>query len=259
MVDSELLLLRRQSEQHAERVVLIGPMASSTQAWRPVADALQTRFEVVAVEYPGCGGAPFSPLGSVASLASRVRASVAALPPKPTHLVGYSFGSWVAQQIAAGDSALRSLTLIGTSHQAHPMGVAMLTHWLRLLEKVGPEAFLPEFCFWTFRPQTFEQVPAIVETYVKVTMKSCGAEVIADQMRTAAIYHEGVKLESIRVPTQLLRGAEDNFWPKFGFDVVAAAIAGCKVAELPRAAHAVLFEAPQLVTEHLLSFMAAQR
>lgn len=98
-------------------VVLLHPVGLDWSAWLPVAIRLAARRPVFAPSLRGHGRstAP-DPPWTVPELAADVHAAFAERSLLPAHVVGWSLGGMVAQQLALDHpSAVRSLTLVSTT------------------------------------------------------------------------------------------------------------------------------------------------
>jgi pimeloyl-ACP methyl ester carboxylesterase len=84
-------------------LVLIHGLGSARTVWKPVAPGLADAFDVIALDLPGHGetpwveGTPMDPR----SLADSVVETLDALGAGRAHLVGNSYGGWVACEVAA--------------------------------------------------------------------------------------------------------------------------------------------------------------
>lgn len=92
--------------------------------YRPLAEAIEPRWEVVAIEAPGRGGAPGPlPADFGALCAAQEKAVLAAARP-PYVLFGHSLGGWVAfriaQRLARSPRAPAALALSGCRPPGHP-------------------------------------------------------------------------------------------------------------------------------------------
>lgn len=96
-------------------VLLIMGLGGGRHMWQPLVDELDG-VETIAVDPPGVGRSttPYRPL-SMVELAQVYARLVRALGFDAVHVVGFSFGGTVAQQLALSHPAVvRSLTLVGT-------------------------------------------------------------------------------------------------------------------------------------------------
>jgi pimeloyl-ACP methyl ester carboxylesterase len=246
-----------EGSQNEQRLLLLNPFFSGMQAWKAVLPYFTSKYEAVLVDYPGFGEVRAAPIESIEELSRRIAEVVEALPEKPLHVVGFSFGSWVAQQIAAAQpSALRSLTLIGTSDRIYQHGIHIVTEWLKILDVLGMEAVVAQLGLWSFSTQTFEQNPTFLSKYVRGTMAACAdPEVLRNHLEACLHYRQGAALERIKVPTLILRGDLDFLYPRFCSVLLNEAIAGSRMQEIPEAAHAVLWEKTAAVIGSINSFL----
>ena len=98
-----------------ETVLLLHSSASSSAQWRPLTEALQPRWHVLAPDLHGYGQTDPRPGSASPGFADAVALADAVLAesPEPIHLVGHSYGAAVALRFAADwPERLRSLTLI---------------------------------------------------------------------------------------------------------------------------------------------------
>ena len=92
--------------------------------WTPFFQAVSDKFDMIVPEHPGFGQSDNPDwLQSVSDLALFYLDVIDAMNLKDVHLVGNSFGGWIAAEMAVRDcSKLKSLTLIG------PAGLAPAGH-----------------------------------------------------------------------------------------------------------------------------------
>ena len=90
-------------------LVLLHGIGSRWQVWTPVLDALQSRFDVIALDLPGFGDSPMPPPGTPAgvdSLCDLVVESLGELGVQRFHVAGTSLGGLVALDLAGRGEAL---------------------------------------------------------------------------------------------------------------------------------------------------------
>ena len=93
-------------------IVCLHSSAGSRAQWRPLADALGTRWRVVTPDLHGHGSSPAWPTGALNTLDVDADAVMRLSGPAPVHLVGHSYGAAVALQLALRQpERVRSLTL----------------------------------------------------------------------------------------------------------------------------------------------------
>src|SRR3984957_17806436 len=94
-------------------LVLLQHFRGNLDNWDPaLIDALAASRRVVTFDNAGVGGSPGTTPGTIEQMARDAIAFIAALDPGPVDLLGFSIGSFVAQQIALTRPAIvRSLVL----------------------------------------------------------------------------------------------------------------------------------------------------
>ncbi|GHJ48015.1 hydrolase [Catellatospora sp. TT07R-123] len=100
-----------------ELLVLVHGLGGTWRLWRPVLPALESRYEVLAVDLPGFGDSPVAPRADVAAFAD----AVAALAGRPFHAVGSSLGGGVALELGRRGLA-RSVTAFAPIGFWGPLG-----------------------------------------------------------------------------------------------------------------------------------------
>jgi pimeloyl-ACP methyl ester carboxylesterase len=169
-----------------EPLLLAMGTAASLGMWMPVEAALSERYDVVSYDYPGLGDSDRGdrPM-TAANLAEDTHALLDALSIPRAHVVGWSMGSAVAQELALGyPDQVASLVLYGTwarrdgfsnalmTALKHPWDTGDLETALVTLGVVYSPEFLeaPEFekfVAWTtpLAPATPEQIRTVAEQW----------------------------------------------------------------------------------------------
>lgn len=252
-----MLKHHRMGPSEAPRLVLLNALGSTSNIWRPLVSALQADYELILLEFPGFAGSPPEAYASVTDLSRMVAETLSALPEKPHHIVGYSFGSWVGQHLALeGIQEARSLILLGSAYKIYELGIQMIEDWLRTLDRMGLEAMLRQLAFWSFSPATFDAQPSISDNYVQVCLAGCkNPEMYRYQLQACTAFRNGVALNEMTCPTLILRGEHDIFYPKHCCMELRDRIPGSRWEEIPRAGHAILFENPGEVLGSIKRFL----
>jgi pimeloyl-ACP methyl ester carboxylesterase len=252
MVEIQLL-----NSANSERVLFLNPMGATKEFWEPVAFLFKDDFEICFCEYPGYSTNPYKPYHSVGDIALSINIQLLDLEPKPIHIIGFSFGSWVAQQIISiGQIKPSSLVLIGSSERIYEHGKVMIKNWLNLYEPLGINYILAQIGLWSFYTKTFEEVPDLLNNYIKRTVSGVNDnEAVLSQMRVALYYTESIDLSMIECPALILRGTFDHFFPKFCSEHLISHIKNSMLVEVPNSAHAAVIENPFFVGKQLIKFI----
>ncbi|YAR63596.1 alpha/beta fold hydrolase [Bacillus cytotoxicus] len=76
-------------------------------------------FEIILIDYPGFQNTEYHYVSSIQELTQLVTNTINELDEKPLHLIGYSFGGYVAQNLVMNSNLnVKTLTLIGSSKKS---------------------------------------------------------------------------------------------------------------------------------------------
>lgn len=241
-------------------VVFLSGLRHPRTMWRKQVDALRDRYRCVMIDWPGQGtSAQPAERCTIAEMAAAVREVIYLEGWGGVHLVGFSMGGMAALSLAAGNSPrLRSLTLIGTSADREP--------WILLKCVYGPMLWMIRRWGWALMPgvcvHLFYSLCYIWRTKrgtyaaLKRMIVECGP--LRDAALADAVVHrEGLtdtQLESIRVPTVVMRGRWDlvRHFRESRRLVSRIPHAERRVHTSRRSGHGVCAEDPDFVLQHLL-------
>ena len=141
-------------------VLLIAGLGDPVEAWQPQLDGLSDRYLLTAFDNRGAGRTPLpeGPL-SASTMADDAAALLRALEIPNAHVVGFSMGSAIAQELALRHPELvRSLVLVSTYARPDALFRAQLKFW-RWLPEVAPSerAFFEAFFTWLYTPRARER------------------------------------------------------------------------------------------------------
>ncbi|MBE1555424.1 alpha/beta fold hydrolase [Sporosarcina limicola] len=240
-----------------ERIIFFNPLASDFTVWKSMVNFFKEDYEVVLIDYPGYGLSPYEPIQSLEWLSDKILSQLQTLDLKPTHLIGYSFGSWIAQRLATSELLnIKTLSLIGSSAHVYQLGIFMTEGWLEILETCGVDAMLKQLSYWSFHPLTFQQNPKLLNIYVRSSKKGINnIETLKDQIKAISNYQEATDLSRISVPTLILRGEYDISYPKFCSEKLIKLIKDTTYIEIEHSAHSTLWEQPKEVIKAVSTFL----
>jgi pimeloyl-ACP methyl ester carboxylesterase len=250
--------LRTINPQGHQRLVCFSPMGASPSLWDHVLGLMDQSWEIVHVNYPGYGTQKYQPFDSIDSFAVEIANEMNALEVKPTHLLGYSFGSWVTQYVMEYlTTEPCSLVLIGSSEKIYQQGISLLNSWLDISLTEGIEAVLRQVSLWSFYTKTFEQVPSLVRTFTDASLKAIQTpEAIIGQIRMSLACTKTLDLERFSGPVLIIRGEYDNFYPRFCSENLLRRFRNAELIEFPDSGHAVLSESAFGCSKSIRKFFA---
>ena len=244
-----------------EPLLIVNGTSQSLGAWAETAPVLASRFRVVTYDLRGLGG---SERGdgemTVASLAADAFALIDALELERPHVLGYSLGSAIAQELAlAHPDRVASLVLLCTWGRTDGFQRAVITglsHPWRtgdLLDALGALgiAFSPQLLDSPeFGPMVEQMLPLFPQTpeQIAATVEQWDADLGHDTLD---------RLHAITAPTLVVSGEQDLLTPPWQGKAVADRIPGARLHALtgPGSSHALGLERAEEVLPVVLDFL----
>lgn len=240
-------------------MLLLHGYASNAQAWRPVIDRLDGRFQMAAVDLVGFGWStryPTRPLTGDA-YAERLLGILDGLGWARAHVVGQSWGAGLAQRLAAAHpDRVDRLVLVATVDPSRMLwlGTAGLRLGIRFpflariavarAQRVAARAS-------GVRPR--ELARAYVEP-----LRLAGTGAFLDRFVAEHATSSHLDLGRITSPTLVIGPLEDKVVLPEVTRSVAARIPGSRYVPLAGAGHSVAAEAPDLVADLVAEFLAEE-
>ncbi|WZO96253.1 alpha/beta fold hydrolase [Isosphaeraceae bacterium EP7] len=241
-------------------VVLLHGYPFDRTTWSDQVEALAGDYRLITPDLPGHGRSPAIPgTLTIDEMAEEVVALIESLQlPAPPVVGGLSMGGYVALAIAENNPELvRALLLLNTRAGIDSPSTARGRKELAtMVEEAGsPElavrASLPKL----FAPATYQAKPELVERMGRV-MRGASAEGVAAAARGMAVRPDRTDfLGSIKVPTLVLAGEEDQLIPLEESRTMAAAIPGARFVVVPGAGHLAPLEQPERTNAALREFL----
>jgi pimeloyl-ACP methyl ester carboxylesterase len=206
--------------------------ASDAGLWLPFVADLATHHDVIAPEHPGFGSSDTPAwLDTIPDLASFYLDLLDQLDLTNVHLVGFDLGGWIAAELAVRNTRrLASLTLVGAAG-IHVPGVAQVDPFLRTDEQRIRDLF---------------HDPARADDMVKRAARPEFEDIgLKNQTTTARLTwqprgydpHLAKWLHRIDVPTLLVWGANDRFFPPEFATAWQKLIPGAKLTVIAQCGH----------------------
>ncbi|MEU8986474.1 alpha/beta hydrolase [Streptomyces sp. NPDC048558] len=239
-------------------VLLIAGLSDPAEAWQAQLDGLSDRHRVIAFDNRGSGRTPLpdGPM-SVAMMADDAAELLRAFQIDRAHVVGFSGGSAIAQELALRHpEAVRSLVLMSTWARADAYFTSMTRFWRWLVTQAPDErAMLEAFFLWIYTPRA--HADGTVERFIQETLAfpyPQSAEAFQRQLEAFMPHDTLDRLPGITAPALVLAGERDIAAPpRFG-RTVADAIPGARFEILAEEAHQPFQESPDVFNARVGDF-----
>lgn len=252
-----------------EVVCLLNGLAMHTKAWYPFLDDLPG-YDVLLWDYLGQGdsSAPDEPF-TIPDLAGMLRAILDHLGIARVHLMGVSYGGFVALDFARlASERLHTLTLSGILlsrertfelyqamslrfYEGGPALFPLYTHYL--YEKIFGERFL-----LAIPPETFEAMRLRFEERYLDRIHSLVRLTLAQDPFFDGLEARLPEYRAVTTPTLILAGEQDRAIPIWAQAKLAEVFLNSRFELLPEAGHVVYLERRDLFFPRLLRFLASR-
>ncbi|MEU5976068.1 alpha/beta fold hydrolase [Streptomyces sp. NPDC047315] len=239
-------------------VLLVAGLGDPVEAWAAQLDGLADRYRVIGFDNRGAGRTPL-PDGelSVARMADDAAELLRALGVGAAHVVGFSGGSAIAQELALRrPAAVRSLVLTSTwaRADAYLNNMTRFWHWL-VAEAPDERAMLEAFFLWIYTPRAHAD-GTVQRTVDEALAFAHPQSATAFQRQLAAFARHDTldRLPGITAPTLVLAGEHDIATPPRLGRIVADAIPGARFEVLAGEAHQPFQESPEAFNARVRAF-----
>jgi 3-oxoadipate enol-lactonase len=243
-------------------VVWLQGTGESRQGWAAQIAELSERFRCIATDHRDAGESsyvsdPYTP----ADLADDAASVMDSLGLAPAHLVGYSLGGAVAQELAiARPDLVRSLALLSTWAASDGWFIAQMRSWqsLRRQHWNDEQAFLDSLGAWLWSPATYA-VPGLVEglhTIMQAEDPPQRPDGWIRQCDADAAHAAGSRLGSVTAPTLVIVGEDDICTPPRYARELCGLLPSAELVTVPDAGHGALAEKSADVNAAISAFLA---
>lgn len=252
---------------NGDAVVFIHGLGGSLNAWTPLLPALPNQ-RCVRMDLPGAGrshkayalgqSTPHGGSLSVAVHADAVRRVCESQGITRAHFVGHSFGTLIAQHLAAETPALvRSLTLFGALAEPRQTLRDVMTARAPVAREQGMFAIAEGTSEFSLSASTKQTQPVTV-AYVREAIGAQDAEGYARNCEALAAA-KSARLELIRCPTLIVNGDEDQVTVLSGARQLAERLVNARLEVFSRCGHWPMFERTAESQRALRDFLQSVR
>jgi pimeloyl-ACP methyl ester carboxylesterase len=244
-------------------LLLVAGLASDSQSWLPVRDALAARFRLVLPDNRGCGRTrPQEAPLSVPQMADDCAVLLEALGIPRAHVLGHSMGGMIALELAARHPArVERLVLAGTgavtARTATVMGDLAAARETGMPQELWFRLLFP----WLFRPKFFEYPETVAEAArlsAAYPYPQSDAAFRAQYEASRAYRRHVEAAAAVRAPTLVLNAALDLLMTPADADRTFSGIAQRRSAVIDGAAHSMHWDRPEDFVREVVAFLEQQ-
>jgi len=256
-------------------ILLISGSSSDMNAWQPsMLRDLSSNHTVIVFDNRGVGNTtPGSKPFSIQQLANDSAGLLDAQGIRKADVLGYSLGSFVAQQLTVSHSEkVNRLVLVAAScggKEAVPRNPELETFFSEMLNKsinnipIAPQdvktllAISMGSAWIELHPNFLETIPNDIDLFAGIPPNT-----IMEQNDIAqdwqATNWSGIcdELTKIAIPTLIITGTHDNNVPSANSLVIAGKIPGAWLVQIKDAGHALFDQYPEKLNRVLLTFLS---
>jgi pimeloyl-ACP methyl ester carboxylesterase len=245
-----------------EPLLLIAGLASDSQSWGPVVANLARTHRVLLLDNRGAGRTRIKDQRiDIAGIADDGAALLDHLGHPRATIVGHSMGGFVAMELALRHPArVGRLVLAACASACSRRNSLLLGDWARDLDAAGdPASWFRALFYWIFSPAFFADERVLAEA-LRLALAYPYPQTAAQfrsQVEAIAAFDCGTRIAGLRVPVQVLAGANDILFPLAEVEALARALPQATLKVLSNAAHAIALESPVAFAAAVRDFAAS--
>jgi len=229
-------------------LVLIMGHGLTHKFWEDQLPSYSQHFRCLTFDNRGVGQTDVTPRGfTIDDMADDTFGLLDALDIRNAHVAGISMGGSIAMAMALKHpDRLRSLSLHSTMGRPYPHIKLRYDILIRITELNEPDLWAKTTAFTAFAMNYVNDHPDVMEQEIvrrraqRKRMSDDEVEGIIGQYIAFSTYDPFARLSSIRLPTQITVGSEDNVTPPRYSEDLHAQIAGSELVVFPGAPHRTL-------------------
>jgi pimeloyl-ACP methyl ester carboxylesterase len=196
-------------------------------------------------------------------MAADTAALMDAVGIKKAHVLGYSMGGMIAQEMALNyPQKIAGLILVATDCgislriKAKPETTRRFSEMIRL----GTDEAKLAAAGCLFAKQTFESKPKVIQRYTEVSQRFPASQKILAKQWAAVTQHDACRrLSQISSPTLAITGSEDVLIPQKNAAILAERIPDAQKISIDGGGHLFLIEQPRQFNEAVIKFLQELR
>ena len=245
---------------NGEPLVLIPGFAAGAWIWFKQVASLATKFKVVTFDPRGIGQSSFDsePL-TMRSLADDTAALLRGLGVERAHILGVSFGGFVAQEFGlAYPEATRTLSLCCTSFGGPNHVSPSIDILTAVLSRNGfnTEERIRRILLPAFSSDFVRSHPSEVDEVIKLRLANpVVEEAFNAQLKAGIGFDAESRVDGIKAPTLVFSGDADRIVPVQNSRNLAERIPGARLRLVAGGGHLFFIEEPDVFNRNLVEFL----
>ncbi len=241
-------------------LVLIPGFRTGLWLWFKQVETFSQKYRTIVFDPRGIGGssALTGPI-SVRSLADDLADLLNALGVEQAHILGASFGGFVAQEFAlAYPQMTRSLTLCCTSFGGprHLLPPVSILQAMAAIEGLNTEEMTRNNFKFAFAPAFIDERPRELEQVVTLRLSNpVSDQTHFAQLQAAATFDAEARVAEIKSPTLVITGDQDTLVPPDNSQNLALQIPGARLVVIPGGSHMFFIEQAEKFNQAVIKFI----
>ncbi len=249
-------------ETHGEGVplLLIHGSTLDVNGWSHQIRDFSKRYRVIAFDNRGTGRTTSpKPPYTIEEMAEDTARLMDALGVEKAHVLGFSMGGFIAQELAIRyPGRVKSLVAAGSSAWMGDLGRARTRLFLDMLKAgLSPELAFRNFYLWFFSEKFFDNVEN-VKAALNANFNNPHPQPLDGlfgQGEAIIGFDSRLRAGSITAPTLVISAKEDILIPPRLSEELSRLIPGSKLKHIGGCCHAMIFEDPQAFNGAVLDFL----
>jgi pimeloyl-ACP methyl ester carboxylesterase len=259
-VDIEAGRMYYEQHGHGEPLLCIQGLALDVSGWRAQLPTWSAHHQVTVFDNRDVGRSFYATEPyDIRTLALDTWGLADRLGLERFHLLGYSMGGAVAQEMAlARPERVRSLTLCASYGGNGAWGRMRNRLAIDASARLSDEDLAMELILLTLSEQTVEQLGGEVEALARLTLAyphRQRREGYVRQLQADSAHETRERLGALRMPVHVIGAEQDLFVPVWKSAELAGLIPGARLSIVPQAAHAVGLERTAEYNALVLDFL----
>ena len=231
-------------------LLLLGGLSDPAETWQAQIDAFSDRYRVIAPDNRGAGRSPVPSAGiAIGAMAADAADVLRELEAEPAHVMGFSMGGAIAQELAlAHPDLVRSLVLNGTYSHPDAYFRQMVLSWMTAARHASSERELLEtFFLWIYTRRAHRDgtVAALIAEALESPLAQTPEGFYAQAQACIDWPGTAERLGAIAAPALVTVGGEDIACPPRLSRELVAGLPDAELVVLPGEAHQPFQEVPE--------------